>query len=428
MHEESSNESLNESFRTLCLVSTYLYLKDKYPQLQVLGEEKDKDILAITERLKQFAQYAHVANKKKLIRQSYEMIATQKIAEDIDEEEILSYVRQHAKNLTTADKDYVFECLVTVARADGKISTEAKEVVCQVGLVLDIENPAGKLSRNGLPWYAPAGIIALVVVLVVSAYFVFSGGADQKINTFRKHDIVFSEIFFNRFLIYTNSFAENNNIGLAKYMARMAVWYLSGSAEITFKPSQLHHDPATNKLVLTCNTDSRRHFDMKTHFNQPLIIDEMEPEEISKEEAEKVAGVIGIAAGTVGAVAGGVAGNAMGGMIKEFLPPGYQVLAKPVGAVTGALALGAAGGAAGYFVTVNALEGRALARSISPGEKDQVTKSAQQIMTATLAAEAELAEMYKQKFKAFITAEYAMRGITVSDIDYDDCPAPETKQ
>jgi hypothetical protein len=407
MKEDGSSQG----FRVLCLISIYLYLKDKHAESDSLAEKKEERISAIARRLRRFDSYAHVTNKKQLVRESYELILGHAVAGELDEDKLLIDCKSQSSGLSTHQKEMVFASLVNLARADRHVSPEEREVICQIGSILEIDNPGSRISPTVSPKVAFAGVALLASALIASLYFVLVHGEDNPVNTFKKESVVFSELFFNRFLIYQNRFNVESEL-----LRRQAVYYLNGSAEVSFKPSQLLYDEPAGEITFLCHESregKKQLFQLKSHINPPKLVDEVKPKPITEKEARMAAAVIGIAGGAVGAAAGAQFGT----VLQALLPPQYGAVAK-----VGATAVGGvAAGAGGYFFTLNALEGMSLRDEISPAEERKVTESAKTLIQAAIEAETQLSALYKDKFKEFITTEYASRGKAVSRVLFNNC-------
>lgn len=406
-----TEDSRVEEFKTLSLVSTYLFLKDKYASLSDPSIQADQDIEVIVEELRNFEFYVHISNKKKFVQESLDQITNLAGGNEFNEEELLAVVRQHSHNFDRKQKNRIFRCLVQLAKANGRISVDEKEVVCQVGYIFEISNPLSKLLSSGTNWLAFTGLAILLLTLGGSAYYVLSNNSGSKVNILKQEHVVFSEVFFNRFVIYRNRFDIDNDL-----MRRQAVFFLNGSAEISFERSQINFEKSTAKLTLTCSKredQKSKLFRMHYDFDEPVLVDKVAPRPISEDEAEGAAIVIGVA----GSVVGATAGAKFGSVIAKFVPNQYKLLPQVSGGVFGGLA----GGLGGYYFALDSLDGAQLRKDISPGESRVATQAAMDIVKAILAAEDELTDLYKEKFDAFVKAEYASRGLDISQVSYSNC-------
>lgn len=401
-----TNDNSTRQFQTLSLVFTYIFLKEKYPSLKDPAIRERQDVDVIYERLREYEAYAHVPNKKKFILEGFDHINSHGTDDEFDEEELLTLVRQLSVELDPKQREEIFRSLVQAAKADNHISADEKEVICQVGVALKIENPQQWLSSQKT-WIGIAVAALLFFSVAGFAYYLYSSISGGGVNTYRRENIVFSEVFFNRFLIYKNRFNVESD-----WMRRQAVFYLNGSAEIAFEPSQISYDESSGTLSLACSSaapDSQ--FQMIYHFDDPVIVDQVDPRPISESEAKTAASVIGIA----GSALGVTAGAKFGSVLSSFAPKQYKFVTQ---AGAGALA-GLAGGLGGYYFALDSLTGTQLTKDISPAEILVITQAAMDIIKAALEAEGELTNIFEERFQTFIQAEYAERGKNISRVSFD---------
>lgn len=398
-----------EQFSLISMVVSYIYLKEKYPRLKIPEEQKDSDIENLTEEIRKLDRYAHLPNKLLLIKEKYEYIAEKAKEPFFDEEAFLALIRNSAAQMDASDKDNILQCLVFFANNDNKISEKEREVISQLAEALGIKKDFNKildvsLGKKTNKITPIALVVALIGLIAGSGFYMYSNAAGE-IEVFDRRDVVFGEVYFNRFIVYQNRFDVNN-----QKMRKQAVFFMNGSAEIAFKPGQLARNSEQGKVTLSY--EGITPFHLKLHFFEPLEVDKVDPQPISEEEAKNVGAVVGIVSGIAGAVGGAKAGALLG----NLLPLPYQVVAQVAGGAVGGLGAGAVG----YFATSSALEGMKISEALSPGETREITDAAKELIKGALIAEPELADLYKEKFEIYIKEKYAGKGIRITQVDYQE--------
>lgn len=402
----------NNEFEVICLLSVYVYLKEKYSDLNLAQENRKKDANVIAELLKKIEKFAHIPNKTNKILEAHDyVIGFIDDKGDFDEESFLNSIKDKTSDLSQDDRNYLLNVVIYVAHTDKKISDNEKEAIIQVAYFLNLDTDFKKImstyessefAKSKAKFFVFSLIAAAVIIISVSAYFIL-GNTKDKVVTFNQKSVVFSEINFNRFVVYKNFFPVEND-----HLQKQAVFYLNGSAEVAFNSDNLVHNKSKNQIILKYDNVP---FELKPLFKPTILVDEIYPKEITKGEARKVGAFVGVA-GTIG---GSILGAKAGGLLKSVLPPPYNVAAPIAGGALG----GITGGAAGYFLTVNALDGMKLVGDITPKEKREVIDASKALITATLQVDDAMLKLYKKNFKNYIKAKYAQFGYNINDIKYE---------
>lgn len=401
-------------FKIIAKLASFIYIKDTYADFYVPSFKKDNDIEKLQAILKKLERYAHIPNKVKIIESSYDDVVEYVDSSYLDEESFFGAIHEEVKSLKKTERIYILNSVIYVAYIDKKISDEEKESIIQIASLLELDTNYKKIlskynkSEFGKPpskFYIASAIVIFIAIITAGGYAIYSYKTN-KIDSFDKKAFVFSEVFFNRYVIYKNAF----DIG-GEYFQKQAVFYLGGSAEITFNPkhNSLTYNPVNH--VVTYSYDGDFPFDLKQNFSSVVLVDEIEPKEISEEDAKKLGFVVGIVGGTGGAYLGGKAST----LISPFLPPNLKPFAPIGGVVLGGLV----GSATGYFVTSNMLEGVKITSSISHKEKEEVVYAGKELIIATLKADEEMISMYKDQFIKYIKGQYARSGLEVTRVKFE---------
>jgi len=335
----------------------------------------------------------------------------------LDEESFFAIIREETKNFKKTEKIYILNSIIYVAYIDKKISDKEKESILQVASLLQFDTNYKKIlaeynksefGKSLSKFYITAVIVIFAAIVSVSGIFIIRNQMDMsnKINNYEKKYVVFSEVFFNRYVIYKNVFAIGDG-----YFEKQAVFYLAGSAEIAFNPkySSLTYNP-TNHIV-TCSYHRNFPFDLIQNFTSEVLVDEIKPKNISEEDAKNLGFVVGIVSGIGGAYLGGKASA----LISPFLPANLRPLSSLAGGVLG----GVSGSAIGYFVTSNILEGVKITSDIAQKEKEAVVYAGKKLLLATLKADKNMISIYKEQFVKYIKRKYAKNGIEVAKVEFE---------
>lgn len=180
------------------------------------------------------------------------------------------------------------------------------------------------------------------------------------------------------------------------------MFYLNGVASVNFSTDNLEFNPSTNSVVLYYDEIP---FRLNTSFKQTLLVDQIDPQPITKKQAQAMGAVVGVAGG----IGGGIVGSKAGGLIGKLTGIPFMNLA---GGGIGALA----GAGTAYYFAVDALDGATITDEISESEKREVTDNAKELIIASL--HIELQNDFKQRFEEYITSVYAQNGILIQKIEY----------
>ena len=292
---------------------------------------------------------------------------------------------------------------------DKKISKEEKIILKQLSIYLGMDRNIDDLikkykkdmkKQSGFP--IKTFILGMLFLLVISAglYWKYIQISQNK-KYFEKGKVVFSEIYFNRFVIYQNSSHIES-----QYFTKLTVYYLSGTVDVSFDANDIKYDSLTNTLTLYY----KKPYIFKTTVNleNSVEVDRKNPKEISEEEASNVAAVVGFASGVIGAKVGSK-------LIP--IPEKFSFLSKFPKLVGGAIGAGIASGA-GYYFTNKALKGLSLSQDISQEERAEVIYTAKQLINYQMNTDDELSRIYKKSFEEFIKAEFKKHSMEVKTIKY----------
>ncbi|MDX9901588.1 MAG: hypothetical protein RBT22_08875 [Aliarcobacter sp.] len=250
----------------------------------------------------------------------------------------------------------------------------------------------------------------IIVMILAVGLFYFYKNQDNKINIFKNERVVFNEMTFNRYVIYKNSFVEN------KFFLKQAIFYFDGVAEIGFNPKNINYNSITKEVTLLYKNNP---FIVNTSFNNIFLVDNIDPEPISVDEAKLVAGGLAMVAGYAGAVAGGKAGGTVGNLVGTAMP-NLKLIAPVIGTGIGSVVGGAATGLGTYYITKNILGGMQLSSDITKEEEEKVKVDSKKLINEVFNNDEMLLDLYINSFENFIKNKYASVGIEVTNIKYKE--------
>lgn len=392
-----------QEFTLIVRGSIYAFMKEKYPDYEIDESTQKEDIKKITALLSKIEKYVHIPDKKLVVKENYLKLREYMTNSDFRESKLLESMKKKTQGLSVEEREYILNSIIYVMRDDLKISDTEKEIIVQISKFLEIDSDADTLLKNykKTKFKRPVRkrvkglFILLAFLLIAGGAFLYVKNANET-RLFNEEKIVFDEVYFNRFVVYKNKFNTSMD-----HFKKQAVFYLSGSAEIGINPKNLQYDLISKAVTYTMPKDKKFLVDMK--FTSEEMIDEIEPTPISKEEAQAMGAVIGVAGAFVGAKVGSSFGS-----LAPF----------PFGGTMGAIVGGVTGGAAVYSVTSKKLEGASLKKKISQKEKDIVVDEAEKLLKIVLSEDENLDKMYEKDFENYIKSKYASFGYEVKTVNY----------
>lgn len=395
-------------FFSISLLSIYIFLKEKYKNNGIDDAQKDIDLEIVGKMLSKLEKYQHLPNKHNIVQNAYNELSNCKVDSKIDENKLFDIVSTSIEELSEDEKKYILNSIVFVANSDKTITNEEKELILQVNYLLGFKTDFNNIMKdfNKSEFSAPISTTKLVMLLVIiltvvlGTCFYFYKEQSNKINIFKNERVVFSEMSFNRYVIYQNSFFKD------KHLLKQAIFYFDGVSEIGFEPRNIKYNPVSKEITLLYK---EKPFIVNTSFNNILLVDEIEPAPIK--DAELVAGGFALVGGYAGSVAGDTVGNLVGTVM-----PNLKLIAPKVGSVGGAVV----GGIGTYFISKKLLEGVKVSSELSIEEKEKVKVSSKELINEVLNNDKMLIELYINSFESFIKNKYASIGIEVNNIKYEE--------
>lgn len=399
-----------EKFFSISLLSLFMYFKEKYKTNDIDDSNKNKDLEIIGKMLSKLEKYQHIPNKHEIVEDSYLKLLDCKKDSKIDENKLFNIVSDMSKDLSDEDKKYILNSVIFVANNDKKITDEEKELISQVNHLLGFKTNFKTIIKdfNKSEFSTPISTFKILLMLITIFIFIgvicfyFYREQSNKINIFKNDRVVFSDMSFNRYVIYKNSYQ------ISEYFLKQAVFYFDGVAEIGFDPKNIKYNPVTKEITLFYK---EKPFIVNTSYNNVLLVDKIDPKPISEDDAKKIAGGFAIVGGYVGAQAGSVLGSFVG-----TVKPELKVIAPILGASTGAVL----GGVGVYFTAKNILEDAKLTDDISKEEEEKVKLESKKLIDYVLYTDTQLFDLYKNSFDSFIKNKYASVGIEVIAIKYEE--------
>ena len=393
---------MKKQFELITLLSTYVYLKEKYTVLDKVVEEKNQtDIKKILELLRPLEKFIVLPDKVDTIEHSYEILEKFfNTGTKGRESDFFNEIKNESEELGVQEKEEIINILLYVCDEDKKISDIEKELILQISHLFGLEKSYNELEksyknsvlRRKTNWKIIALISLLAFsVLFGSLYLLYKDKTNTDVKFLKDEKVMFNEVFFNRFVIYKNKYIDSN-----EHFAKQAVFYISGSAEVGFEPKNIVYDESSK--TVTYRLPKMSPFLVETNFDNIQLIDSIEPQSLSEKEAKTLAIGIGIA----GAFVGGLTADTL----TSFSP---NILTRIGGTALGATV----GGLGSGLVSFSVLNNLNLSKKISLEEEDMVKEKSQQMIQLSLELNPDLVALYRKEFKSYIEKQYALRGIVV---------------
>lgn len=401
-----------EIFALIVTSTVFAYLKEHYPHYELKDSDDNKNIAIITELLQKLEKYAHIPDKKRLVKESYSKFKDLIENESFKESEILSSLEQDTKALSQVEKEDILNSVIFVVNADKKISDVEKELILQISNFLNLpyaykeiitQYQKSEFKIEQFP--IRLVLLGLLILLGIGGFFFWKTKNVGKVQTFNTNKYQFDEITFNRYVMYKNKFDIKNN-ELTNHFKKYAVYYITGTAQVSFNPKKINYDAISKKLTLT------EDFQVDLLISQKDEIDKVHAKAISEGTAQ----TLGIVVGLAGAYGGAKAGSGL----TKILPKTMGWAATGVG--------GLVGGATGYLVTKNVLNGEKVTSEISMSDKKETLKIGEQLIRVQLQTDEGLKEMYREHFETFIRAKYRTLNKEVNEVKYDISETNEVKK
>lgn len=390
-----------EKFILIIQNITFIYLKEKDINANNDSEE-NQDIVELESMLLKLENYTHIPDKKHLLIEHYQAIKSSMMDRTFKEEIFFNDLNVKTKELDSDEKNYILNAIVFVANTDKKISDKEKEIIVQVARALNIElsykeimnlYKKSEFNTNGNPKLLIGIGFFILLSLIVGIFW--KSQTQAKIQTFATNKYQFDEITFNRYILYKNKFDIQNN-EMVKHFKKYAVYYISGTAKISFNPKKITYDPLLKTIILEDD------FRVDLEILQKDEIDKVSPKSISKGTAKTMGVVVGLAAT--------YSSSHITSKVTDYLPNSLKMASK-----TG---LGLVSGATAYLVTSKALEGAKLTSDISMTDKKETLKIGEMLIKAQLLTDDKLVDMYRKHFESFIKAKYKTWNKEVDIVKY----------
>lgn len=405
-------EKDKQIFSLIVTNAVYAFLKENYPDYDVKEEQDIENIKKLTNHLAEIETYAHIADQKHIIESEYQKLKQYMVDSKFREEKLLESIKEKSQDLSREEKDTILNSVIYVMHMDNRISKTEKNTILQIAKFLDFDSSYEGIIKNykNSEFKEPMSIFLLIFIGLLSLavisggiYWKYTTKSGNDIEVFKTNEMTFAEVYFNRFIIYQNKFSSTTN-----HFRKQAVYYISGKADISFNPKNLTYNDITKILTFTHSQSTI--YKVEMDFNQLLEIDKINPKPISKDEAQKIGAVVGIA----GAVAGANIGAKGGSLLAMVLPPHIKPFSNLIGGGLG----GIVGGSGAYLVTSKALKDLSLSKSISESEKVQVLHAGKELIKAQMCIDKDLVELYKENFEKFIRLQYKKKGKEIKSISY----------
>jgi hypothetical protein len=271
-----------EKFYIIALISTYVYLKEEYENVQKGVEknlEEDKD--CIVKLIQPLEKFIAIPDKLDFINKSYieltELCHTNSTGQ---ETEFVKRIKIYSESLSKKEKEEIVNILIYVTDEDRNISEIEKEVILQISNTFELddnyEELLNKYKKSSLK--RPISLNKVLVIFSVMLLSVFGfykimmlQQNENSVKIFKENKIVFNKIHFNRFLIYKNKYQLDS-----AYFKKQVVFYINGKAEVSFDPKDVKYNKISKTVTYVLPKKSP--FLVEMDSLTPTIIDEVKPE------------------------------------------------------------------------------------------------------------------------------------------------------
>ncbi len=403
------NEIKQKKFYLISLITTYAVLKEDYSDV-VYGIEKQetKDINKIISLLQPLEKFITIPDKKDYINKSFLELEKIFCCDSMGKEgTFFQKIHEYGKILdTTAEKEEVLNILLYVINIDNKITDIEKELLLQVADKFGIDHDYNKLLKSykksalkkPVPILKMSLIASIIILPLLGLLYYFSLSNNHGVtNVFNDKKIMFSKITFNRFVIYQNKYDVEST-----HFAKQAVFNIYGTAEVGFEPKNLTYDAVSKILTYHLPKTSPYMVEMSSKVK---LIDQANPVPLSEEEAKKLASGVAI----VGGLAGAKVGSSLGSLY-----PGAG------GKIGGAVLGGVGGGVTSGLLAYSGLSGLKVSKDISRKERKIVVEGSKEKIQNLLELSPDLTQTYEKSFERYIKTLYALHGLEVKKIEYDN--------
>lgn len=145
MEEDKKEKKI---FTIIVKNSIFAFIKEKYTNCIVEDKDTNKNINAISLLLVKLEKYAHIPDKKSIIKSEYNSILSLMIDGCIQEDNFLKLLKSDTEDLTVDEKSYILNAVIYVINEDKKISDNEKEVILQISRFLNINDSYDKLLSD----------------------------------------------------------------------------------------------------------------------------------------------------------------------------------------------------------------------------------------------------------------------------------------
>jgi predicted Zn finger-like uncharacterized protein len=368
----------------------------------------DKSTLEIYKKLKTHKTIVKIPDKRKIYEEINEFIKNKLVADKkINERKLLSYIKVVLKENSGSNIQKLFPVIMPFILDDKVISIEEKETLRILENEFELSSDylrsiidqykKTKNYKKSIIRYSRAkksakekilltcAVLFGFVLLTFTAYgfyqYKISKAAFDGFNLQQYIDenpkLAFKKIHFSKYIIY------GKPPGVNEKFEKLYIYHAKGNADFQFSLNNLkineeQTDFVSKKLVLTCTMEFPIEVDVNIPQDEFNLIEELEAEPITKDEAAGVATAVAVPAGIAGSYLGTKMGASIGGTL--FKVP---LVGRLAGGAVGGL-LGGGGAAAGaYVMTKNFLTGMRLENN-SLGEQDKIQDIAKPLIALEL--------------------------------------------
>ena len=279
-------------------------------------------------------------------------------------------------------------------------------------------------EKSSLKKFLPF-ILGIVVFIgtVAGGYFFMLKKGNQSLKAVKLKNITYKRIYFDKFVIARNIYPAKDESKASKYLSKAWVFYIKGFVDVEFPLEEFElkgstlvykggfkYDGEILPYTLTITVPSENFYDVY----------EINPQPISKAEAENIGNLAGAVTAPIGGYLGAKLGGKVGNMLCNFIPKFAKV--KAVCGIGGSILGGAIGGTGTYLFTSNLVyklvRGFRFADKITNEEKEDLLEEAKKLISVDIIANSDLQKELKEAFENYVKSYFSQYGVNIEKIVY----------
>ena len=433
--------SSKEVYKLLIFSGVHLKVRESKKGLVT---KKDRKYLFSIGRTSQNAlnvlpKFVGILNKKQILNDAVDSYISEMQVE-LKDEAFSSFVIEQLKNSEKEDKKEFLKGIVWLAHSnDRRVSQGELDVLsylfnrlgakitdfdATIKKIIDSYSKEAKKIRKtygksrSYPLLVTASILLLFSIAAgIYAYMSYADKANLPLKR-KFSNISYKKIHFDRYVAAGNYRGGQRSDQTGK----LVVYYISGSADIEFDLSHLRLVKTTGgySAIYSNNEAINKGFSKTIPFIVDVNVDQKDvteilndtPEELTENQIETTAKLVG----GIAAVGGGYVGAKVGAGIGNMINPAIGAI---YGAGGGAIIGGATAGIGSYVIMKNYLTGMRITEAISQSIKEEIIEKSKSLIAAEILLDQNLEKELTTDFERYVKSFYKNIGINIKNITYE---------